>query len=86
MIFLNENYVFYHVLYDVDNSVEKLLGMMGRINFWTKLLYNVIILGSTANIVQVTKWISAHQNGMAEIGFYAWKPAKKQVHDKCILA
>ena len=49
---------------------------MARLNFMVKTYYNVIILGSVSQIMQVEEWSQKNSRGKNEVGFYAWVTTK----------
>ena len=52
--------------------IEKVLGLVARLNFGLKQFYNIVILGSVAHITKAEQRIRENYRGENEIGFYAW--------------
>ncbi|CAB4033101.1 Hypothetical predicted protein [Paramuricea clavata] len=56
----------------LHGCIEKVLGLVPRLNFGLKQFYNIVILGSVADITKAEQRIRENYRGENEIGFYAW--------------
>jgi hypothetical protein len=69
----------------VVECIEKVLGLVARLNFGIKQFYNVIILGPVTKVMEVEQWFKQNLGGKNEVGFYAWdttagiQPGKQNV-------
>ena len=50
--------------------IEKVRGLVARLNFGIKQFYNVIILGPVTKVMEVEQWFEQNHGGKNEVGFY----------------
>ena len=68
--------------------MERVLGVIERVNFGVTQLYNIAIVGTVDDIINLKSWMVANRGSSTEVGYFNWNDGsssgKSDINCLCI--